>query len=144
MREAEKEKQAAIEETERRLESQYEERMSELTSLQSKMMMLQNQLQDSLQDNSLSKQKEEAAKLATAKALAYQAATRTEADQLKKQIEEMRKLKEDESDIELNKYSNEAVMRRLDNERQYLKSQVNLKKSQLFLFFHLLFFLHAY
>ena len=126
MREAEKEKQAAIEETERRLESQYEERMSELTSLQSKMMMLQNQLQDSLQDNSLSKQKEEAAKLATAKALAYQAATRTEADQLKKQIEEMRKLKEDESDIELNKYSNEAVMRRLDNERQYLKSQVKI------------------
>lgn len=49
MHEAEKQRKDAIEATEQRVESVYEERMVEFTSLQSKYLMLQSQLQDTVQ-----------------------------------------------------------------------------------------------
>lgn len=115
-----------MEDTERRLETQFEERMAELTTLQARVSGLQNQLQDASQDVALARQREEAAKSATAKAMAHQASTRAEAEMLRSQVEELRKQRDEIAEKESNKHTNEAIMRRLDNERQYLKSQVNL------------------
>ena len=125
VKEMEHSKQLAIEDTERRIEAQFEDRMSELTALQSRMAGVQSQLQDAIMENQASRQREESAKAATAKAMAHQASTRAEADGLQAQIEELRAKQEEQSERELTKHSNEAIMRRLDNERQYLKSQLS-------------------
>lgn len=52
MREAEQQRQGAVEDAERRVEAVYEERMLELTTLQAKMMHLQGQLQETTQASS--------------------------------------------------------------------------------------------
>ena len=123
-KELEKTKQDAIAETERQVEQRYEERMSELTTLQAKMSLLNAQLQDAFQEGSLSKAREDAAKGATAKALAHQAAIKNEADGLRKQVEELRDKQDELMGRESGRQNSEAMLRRLDNERQYLKSQL--------------------
>lgn len=125
MREAEIAKVRAVEEAELRLESMYEERMCELTSLQAKMMMLQGQLQETYQESSLLKQREEGAKNAIAKSQAQQAVFKTEVEQLKRQLVDMREAKERDDAKDANKHNQDAMLRRLDNERQYLKNQLS-------------------
>jgi len=117
-------KQGAIEDAERRIEEQFEGRMAELTTLQTKMKMMQGQLQDAFSDGSLLKQREEAAKLAASKAQSAQSILRAEIEQLRQQVIEARELKEQAEMESGNKQSSDAVIRRLDNERQYLKSQL--------------------
>ena len=125
VREMETEKQQAIEDTERKTELHFEERMLELSALQSKFHMLQGQLQESLQDNSLSKQREEAAKANALKAQAQQANLRAELEHTKNSLEDLRTQKEEGATKESTQKSNEALLRRLDNERTYLKNQLS-------------------
>jgi len=86
MREAEEAKRQAVEEAERRLELQYEGRMSELAALQAKVSSLQGQLQGVYQDSQLARQREEALKLSASKTASQMIAMRTEADTLRKQV----------------------------------------------------------
>ena len=122
--EIERSKQAAIEDAERRIEAQYEGRMNELTTLQAKMQLMQGQLQDAFSDGSLLKQREEAAKAAAAKAQSAQSMLRAEIDQLRQQVMEAREEKDKLEIASGSKQNNDAIIRRLDNERQYLKSQL--------------------
>jgi len=122
--ELERGKAAAIEDAERRIEAQYEGRMNELTTLQAKMQLMQGQLQDAFSDGSLLKQREEAAKSAAAKAQSAQSILRTEIDQLRQQVLEAREEKDRLEIASGSKQNNDAIIRRLDNERQYLKSQL--------------------
>ena len=124
LQEVEKEKQAAVEDAERRVESQYDSRMNELTTLQTKMKMMQGQLQDAFSDSTLLKQREEAAKAAAAKAASTQSILRAEIEQLRTQLVEAREEKDDLMMQTGSKQANDATIRRLDNERQYLKSQL--------------------
>jgi len=117
-------KHYAVEEAEKRMEASYESRMAELTTLQTKMMMMQGQLQDAFQDGALLKQREEQAKGAAARANAQQSILRAEIEQLKVQLADVR-LELEESQAQAGgKHNNDAMIRRLDNERQYLKSQL--------------------
>jgi len=122
--EIERNKAAAIEDAERRIEAQYEGRMSELTTLQAKMQLMQGQLQDAFSDGSLLKQREEAAKAAAAKAQSAQSILRAEIDLLRHQVMEAREEKDRLEIASGSKQNNDAIIRRLDNERQYLKSQL--------------------
>lgn len=124
LQEADKEKQAAVDDAERQVESQYESRMNELTTLQTKMKMMQGQLQDAFSDSTLLKQREEAAKSAAAKATSTQSILRAEIDQLRAQLVEAREEKDNLMMQTGSKQTNDATIRRLDNERQYLKSQL--------------------
>ena len=124
IKEVEAMKHYAVEEAEKRVEATYESRMAELTTLQSKMMMMQGQLQDAFQDGALLKQREEHAKGAAARANAHQSILRAEIEQLKVQLSEVKLELEDSQAAGSSKQGNDAVIRRLDNERQYLKSQL--------------------
>lgn len=124
MQEAEQTKRTAVEEAEMRVEAIYEERMLELTSLQAKLGLLQGQLQESQQDSTVARQREEQLKTNSAKSQAQISVLRAEIEMLRGQIEELReKASKDEAE-EATKYAHDAMIRRLDNERQYLKSQL--------------------
>ena len=124
IKEVEAMKHYAVEEAEKRVEATYESRMAELTTLQSKMMMMQGQLQDAFQDGALLKQREEQAKSSAARANSQQSILRAEIEQLKVQLSEVKLELEDSLAAGSSKQGNDAVIRRLDNERQYLKSQL--------------------
>jgi chromosome segregation ATPase len=124
LNEAEQNKRKAVEDAERRVEMVYEERMSELTTLQTRVMMVQGQLNEAFQESTIMKQREENLKQQSAKANAQQAALKSEIDQLRAQVNDLRDEKEQILSKDMNKHSSEAVIRRLDNERQYLKSQL--------------------
>ena len=68
--------------------------------------------------------REEQAKMATAKTAAHQTALRTEIEHLREQMQAMRDEREMEASKQGSKASQDAAVRRLDNERQYLKSQL--------------------
>jgi hypothetical protein len=125
MAEAERIRVRDINAAELRVEQRYEARMTEFTSLQSKFLMVQNQIQETLHDSEIAKQREELAKNASSKAQAQIALLREEVEQLRHQLSDLR----DKSDVagtdnEVSKHSQESMLRRLDNERQYLKSQL--------------------
>eukprot|EP01034_Spumella_vulgaris_P024755 gene24755-31132_t len=124
MQEAERNKQTAVDEAEQRVELMYEERMRDFTTLQSRVMSLQGQLQDVSAEHVLSKQLEEKQKTATMKQIAITTALKTEIEQQRALIAQLRDEKELETVKESNKSNNDAIIRRLDNERQYLKSQL--------------------
>jgi len=124
LQEADQLKRQAVMEAEQRVEATYEERMSELTTLQTKLMMVQGQLQEAYQDSTIIRQKEEASRNAAAKSQSQQAVLKNEIEQLRSTIQEMREERDKQMAKDVNKHSNEATIRRLDNERQYLKSQL--------------------
>ncbi len=121
---AENDQKLAVELAEQQLEAQYQERMKELTTLQMKMHNLQGLLTDAQEQEILAKQREDTARSIAAKNASQQAALRTEVEQLRSQVQQMREEKEQELLKETGKQSQDAVIRRLDNERQYLKSQL--------------------
>jgi hypothetical protein len=57
LNEAEQNKRKAVEDAERRLEMIYEERMNELTTLQTRVMMVQGQLNEAFQESTIMKQR---------------------------------------------------------------------------------------
>ena len=86
LKEVEGVKQQAVEDAERRLEVQFEGKLSELTVLQAKAALLQGQLQDAFSDGAISKQREEAAKAAVAKSMAQLAAVKAENENYRQQV----------------------------------------------------------
>jgi hypothetical protein len=124
--EAERQRQHDVLAAEQRVEQQYELKMNELSSLQAKLSTIQSQMQDAFQDGEAAKQREELAKNMSAKSQAQAAIMRSEIEGLRKQLSDMREKGEVSggTDNEVNKHSHEAMLRRLDNERQYLKSQL--------------------
>lgn len=124
MQEVEQGKKAAVEEAEQRLEEVYEERMVQLTTLQSKIGFYEQQLNEARHENVLAKQREEGLKATVLKTQAQNSAYKMEIDRNVSQITDLKQ----EIDRQLSKventYQNDAIIRRLDNERQYLKSQV--------------------
>ena len=72
----------------------YEERMRELTTLQARFANMQAQMQESVQESAWARQREEGAKAAVAKAQAMAAVNKTEAEQLRKQLQELREIRE--------------------------------------------------
>jgi hypothetical protein len=127
MGEAERQRVADVEAAEVRTEQRYEIRMNELASLQAKFASIQSQMQEAFQDSEAAKQREELAKNSSAKAQAQVQMMRTEIEQLRRQVNELREKTDvaTGTDTEVNKHSQESMMRRLDNERQYLKSQLS-------------------
>ena len=87
MQEADKIKDNAVESAEKDIEMLYMDRMQELTSLQTKIMTLQGQLQVAYQDAAEAKQREETAKIATSKATVQQISLRAEIENLRGQLE---------------------------------------------------------
>ena len=124
MREAEHERKVAVEEAEANLELQYHERMKELTTLQMRLSSIEGQLQSVQEQELQAKQREEHAKMSASKANAHQAQLRVELEQLRAQMQMLRDEKERDMMKEAGKQNQDAVIRRLDNERQYLKSQL--------------------
>jgi chromosome segregation ATPase len=118
-------REEAVSLAERQMELFYADRMQEFTSLQAKTMSMQGQLQDSYQEAAQAKQREEAAKTGTAKGVAQQVSLRTEIEALKDQLQTARDEREQELSRTGTKHSQDATVRRLDNERQYLKSQLS-------------------
>ena len=121
----ENDQHSAIELIEQQLENQYSERMKELTTLQTKFSLIQNQLKESNEMEIILKQRDEQSKSLVAKNNSMQASLKTEIEQLRNQVNKMREEKELELLNQSNKQSQDAVIRRLDNERQYLKSQLS-------------------
>ncbi|CAE7714322.1 unnamed protein product, partial [Symbiodinium microadriaticum] len=118
MAEAERQRIADVEAAEVRTEARYEIRMNELASLQAKFASIQSQMQEAFNDSEAAKQREELAKNSSAKAQAQVQIMRTEVDQLRRTVNELREKSDGNTgtDTEVNKHSQESMMRRLDNE----------------------------
>jgi hypothetical protein len=124
MQENDSQRTCLVQEVEQRMESYYESRMNELTSLQSKMLLMQGQLQNTMDENMQVKQREESLKTNANKTLVLQQALRTEIEQMRLQNQDLRIENEQLMQQSNQKQQNDAIVRRLDNERQYLKNQL--------------------
>ena len=98
--------------------------LNEVSHLQGKVAALQAQLGDAMQDIAQARKKEEAARGETGKERSRISSMQHELNMANNELdnarEEMNILKENSS----NAAANEAMLRRLDNERQYLKNQL--------------------
>ena len=113
---------AAVEEAERRVEIRFNDQLQELSGLRTKVGLLQSQLQDAQVEITLGRQREEANRSAGLKVQSQLAVARAEAERLAAQVQELRLHRE--MPVGETKQSQEAALRRLDNEKQYLKSQL--------------------
>jgi len=98
--------------------------INEVSHLQSKVAALQAQLGDAMQDIAQARKKEEAARGETSKERSRISSVQHELNMANNELENAKEevsiLKENSS----NAAANEAMLRRLDNERQYLKNQL--------------------
>jgi len=98
--------------------------IQEVSHLQGKVAALQAQLGDAMQDVAMARKKEEAARGETGKERGRISSLQHELNMTQNELESAREeisvLKENGS----NAAANEAMLRRLDNERQYLKNQL--------------------
>lgn len=117
-------KKAAVEEAEKRVEGIYEERMVELTTLQTKAIFYESQLNEGRNEVAIAKQREEATRGVLAKAQAQNNTLKAEIERNVTQLSELQQELDKQATKTENAYQNDAIIRRLDNERQYLKSQV--------------------
>lgn len=124
LQQADNTKKIAVEEAERNMTAIYEERMLEMTALQSRLATIQGQLMEVTQENSVATQREEALKASTLRAQAHVTSMKVEIESLQQQLVELREFRDNSAAKDLEKHNHDAVIRRLDNERQYLKNQV--------------------
>ena len=115
----------AVEDAERRVEAHFMDQVSELNSVRAKLQIVQHQLQDCQVEVTLAKQREEAAKGGVLKTQAQLNLARQEADRLSSQLQELRSLREQTAKNDDGKVNSEALLRRLENEKQYLKNQLS-------------------
>ena len=113
---------AAVEETERRVEARFGDQLQELSGLRTKVGLLQSQLQEAQVEITLGRQREETSRGAGLKLQSQLAVARAEAERMAAQVQELRLHRE--TPMGETKQSQEAALRRLDNEKQYLKSQL--------------------
>ena len=112
----------AVEETERRVEARFADQLQELNGLRTKLGLLQTQVQEAQVEATLSRQREEASRSAALKTLSQLSVAKAESERLAAQVQELRLHREMPAGE--TKQSQEAALRRLDNEKQYLKSQL--------------------
>jgi chromosome segregation ATPase len=124
MQEADRLKDEAVDLAEKQQDSIYSDRMHEFTALQAKVMTIQGQLQEAYTETATAQQREDSSRAEKARMTAHQITLRTEIDGLKGQLQSVRDEREQEVQQTGTKHSQEATVRRLDNERQYLKSQL--------------------
>ncbi|GMH66148.1 hypothetical protein TrST_g11447 [Triparma strigata] len=124
LKEMESLKEREINEAQEQLRQSMDGPINEVSHLQSKVAALQAQLGDAMQDIAMSRKKEEAARGETSKERSRISSVQHELNMAKNELESAREevaiLKENSS----NNSANEAMLRRLDNERQYLKNQL--------------------
>ena len=85
---------------------------------------MQSQMKDAFEETALAKQNEESARASAARVAAQQMSLKTEIEHLRDQLQFLREDREAEEAKSGAKQSQDAAVRRLDNERQYLKSQL--------------------
>jgi hypothetical protein len=131
---ADKVKKEEIEKIELRMAAEMEMPRAELAQMQEKVLQMQTQISDLVQDAALAKKKEDKAKLEASRA-------QEEAGFLAKEVAKLNRSVEDANSKlatsvygggeggagaeEAQKASMEAMLRRVENERQYLKSQLD-------------------
>ncbi|GMH51794.1 hypothetical protein TL16_g01087 [Triparma laevis f. inornata] len=124
LKEMESLKEREIAEAQEQLRQSMDGPINEVSHLQSKVAALQAQLGDAMQDIAMSRKKEEAARGETSKERSRISSVQHELNMAQNELETAREevaiLKENSS----NNSANEAMLRRLDNERQYLKNQL--------------------
>ncbi|CAM9333908.1 unnamed protein product [Sphacelaria rigidula] len=121
---ADKAREVAVEEAVARIQRQMEESMSEAYRFQSKLQVLQDQLNDSLGDLSMARRREESLKAELAQAAAKLDGRTEELEKAQSRANDLAEARAADSESTADRAAREAVVRRLDNERQYLKSQL--------------------
>jgi hypothetical protein len=113
-----------LQEREQEICKLYESRMVELTTLQRDMLTIKHEQEGSLREKEQFRQREETMLLQTQRLNVQLQSNRTEIESLKAELLQKTLEKEEHDRKETNKLSQEVVVRRLDSERQYLKSQL--------------------
>ncbi|CAM9090655.1 unnamed protein product [Hapterophycus canaliculatus] len=121
---SDKAREAAVEEAVTRVNRQVEESMSEMYRVQSKVQSLQDQLSDALGDLSMARKREEALKAEVALAGAKLEDRGAELEKAQSRADDLAAASAADTESSADRAAREAMIRRLDNERQYLKSQL--------------------
>jgi hypothetical protein len=119
------EKKIWVEETEQRIEQKYAEKLGQQTDLQVRFFDVQNQLQVAMRDLALVRQKEEEAQLRASKSASREKQLRGELENAKRLLEDFQMKNEIHFKSEMTKQSRENNMRKLENENEYLKTQMS-------------------
>lgn len=119
------EKKLWVEETEQRIEHKYAEKLGQQADLQVRFFDVQNQLQVAMRDLALVRQKEEEAQLRASKAASKEKQLRGELENAKRLLEDFQMKSELHFKSEMAKQSRENNMRKLENENEYLKTQIS-------------------
>jgi chromosome segregation ATPase len=124
LKELESLKEREVAQMEEKMRESMDGPLNEVSHLQGKVAALQAQLGDAMQDIAQARKKEEAARGETGKERSRISSIQHELNMATNELESAREevniLKENSS----NAAANEAMLRRLDNERQYLKNQL--------------------
>ncbi|CAM9299338.1 unnamed protein product [Chrysoparadoxa australica] len=115
---------AALDETQKSMQHQVDSHVNEVFRLQTKVQTLQDQMADALGDVTLSKRQQEASRAEVQQLEAKLELKSADVAKLKQRISELCQQRSRDEDSLASHAGTEAVIRRLDNERQYLKSQL--------------------
>lgn len=125
LKQFEEDKNNEIKEVERKVSEGYEKRMTELTILQRQIHQLNNRTNDLTTENLTYKQREESLEQQVNRLNAQVETYRSQIEDLKQKNNELiEKDLEEKSLKDTNKLNSDMILRRLDNERHYLKSQL--------------------
>jgi hypothetical protein len=115
----------AVEDAERRMEARLLDQANDLSGARARLALAQTQLQEAQVEVTVARQREEATRSSGLKMQAQLALARQESERLGALLMETRALKEPTSGgADDSRTSHEAALRRLDNEKQYLKNQL--------------------
>ena len=114
----------AVSATEARVKSQAEGAAAEASALQAKLAHAQAQLADALHDLGVAKRREELAKQDAARLSAGAGERDAAMDEMRGALEDARERAERADEEAAARVATEALVRRLENERTYLKSQL--------------------
>jgi hypothetical protein len=117
-------RRAAVAATQARMQHSLDEQMNEVLRCQTRMQTVQDQLNDALGDVSLAKRREEAAQSEMAGLRDQLFHAEEDLSKMRARVDELSAARLREEEVIANQAANEAMLRRLDNERQYLKSQL--------------------
>ena len=114
----------ATDETEQRMRLQVDEKTSEAAHLQSRVAALQAQVTDAHNDMAVAKRREDAARGEATRLSAQLSAAHTDLTKQQEYEDEMAECRRVQEEAEAKRSAAEAMLRRLDNERSYLRSQL--------------------
>merc|ERR1719399_2291749 len=126
---AEEQKKVELKQLQQKMEQQLEVPRAEVVHLKEKVMQLQSQMSDMIQDCTLAKKKEEQARLDATRANEQCEFLGEETAKLNRALEELQLKQSQQADAsgtgEAHRAAMEAMMRRVENEREYMKSQLD-------------------